>query len=349
MEHYDHRIWVLITKSLTREATDAEKKELEQWLSEHPDHRADFEEIRSSWEQDTVDSSFLFDYESGLEKLRAKLQASEEEYEGSKKFPVPSLRSSRFSPFKIAASILLIVAALSVFLTIQYWEHPVTTYTTTSVEQRIITLPDGSAVRLNANSRISFPENLTGSNRKIKLDGEAFFDVAKNSGRPFLVHTSDAVVRVLGTSFNVKESSEDKSVLVAVEEGVVSLHREGFEKEAATLERGQLGRLAERTGRVTVEQTNIENYLSWINGRLVFENMPLRQVFRQLEHIYGIESRLGDPSIATLKLTVHSEKTSLEEVLKTIALSMEITYQKKGNTVIWMQKEKKNLNINKNG
>lgn len=347
MEHYDDRIWTLITKSLTKEATDSEGEELKRWLNEDSEHRDFFKEIQSSWSQEPVDSSFLFDYDSGLDKLRRKLTDVEQRQASSDKKAVPSSRYSRFSPFKIAASILLLVAAVSAFFSIQYWEEPVVTYTTTAVEQRIITLPDGSVVRLNANSLLSFPEHLAGSGREVKLEGEAFFKVAKNPERPFRVHINDAVIRVLGTSFDVKGSSKDKSVWVAVEEGVVSLgRRKGAEAGVARLVHGQLGWLPADTDKVTVEQTNIENYLSWINGRLVFDKMPLKQVIRQLEHIYDIECRLKDSSLASLQLTAYSEKTSLEEVLKMIALSMEITYRKKGNTVTWMRKNGQDFNKN---
>src|SRR5690625_7284292 len=104
-------------------------------------------------------------------------------------------------------------------------------YVTSEEEQRIITLSDGSVVRLNRNSRLQL-QNEPGHSRKAWLEGEAYFDIQTDPERPFTISSGDALVEVLGTSFNVKGGEK---VLVAVVEGVVSLRNSDLEERSADL------------------------------------------------------------------------------------------------------------------
>src|SRR5699024_7771159 len=87
----------------------------------------------------------------------------------------------------------------------------------------------------------------------------------------------------------------------------------------------------------TMKQKNIQNYLSWIQGRLVFKSTGFGEVIRQLDHIYGIHSSLADSSLAKLQLTAYTTNTSLNEVLDMIALSLDIDYRREDRQIIWMK------------
>lgn len=340
MNQYDDRIWVLITRELSNEASPEERRELQAWLAEAPDHQSFFNEIKHSWEEqptEAVDSSFMFDLESGRRLLRKKLE-KEEEISGKPIVGKP--QTDRFSTWKIAATIFLLVISLSAVMTAQFWEAPMVRYATSNMEQRIITLPDGSEVRLNRDSEISFAENLAGKTRELHLEGEAFFEITKNPDRPFFVYTDDAVVKVLGTSFNVKENNKNE-VIVAVKEGLVSLDHHGPNKEKSVvrLSADELGILSENVTSIAVEQADVGNYLSWMSGELAFDDMYFDRVVKQLERIYGIECELADPSLANLRLTAYSDNVHLDEVLQSIALALDITYQKHQGTVTWRKAE----------
>src|SRR5699024_9334903 len=118
------------------------------------------------------------------------------------------------------------------------WTPPVTQYETSNLEQRIITLPDGSVVRLNRNSRISFRENFAGSVRKIHLSGEAFFQVKHNAQKPFIIYSGNAVIKDIGTSFNVDE--ENGKVVVAVREGIVAVKKQEKTGKQVVLHKNQI-------------------------------------------------------------------------------------------------------------
>lgn len=335
MSNYNEEIWILITRVLSGEATSPEQVEFREWIEADSKHKEFFKNIESTWTQDPEKSveTFLFDYDSGLNKLRNKLNREASFYPKKER---PQRRSSLINNWMMAAAVLLAIS-ISVFTSINLREKPVSvnTYVTTAVEQRIITLKDGSVVRLNRNSKIDIEVNNALPVREVKLEGEAFFDVAEDPDRPFIIHTDEAVVQVLGTSFNVKNGDE---VMVAVQEGTVSLrHRNYGEKSAATLTAGHIGLLSEKGQDIKIEETNIENYKSWMNGYLKFDSMPFDQVIRQLERIYGMKHKLADPSISSVQLTVYTERMQREEVFKTIALTLDLTYQEQEGVIHWQR------------
>lgn len=336
MSKYREEIWVLVTRVLSGEATPAEENELKQWLDKDPKHREFYRNIKSSWSQDPerLSETFFFDYESGLGKLRNKLDKQRTVSRAT--LPLTKEKHFLLRHTWVVAAVILIAISLSVFATVSMWEQPEVrkSYVTSEIEQRIITLADGSVVRLNRNSKIDVGDD-DGPIREVQLQGEAFFDVARDPDRPFIIHTADATIRVLGTSFNVKESDE---VMVAVKEGVVSLRNRKYEdKSAAKLVAGQIGLLSKDGKDVQIEDTNIENYLGWMNGYLKFESMPFNQVIQQLERIYGMEHELVDPSIGSVQLTVYTEQMQKEEVLQTIALALDLTYSEKEGVIHWQR------------
>lgn len=339
MSNYSKEIWVLITRELSGEATPAEKTRLRQWLNDDPTHRGIFENLRVSWEEHpspSVNTPFFFDYERGLKKLKTKIN-QEKHKPQIKEFP--RQRNMQMFTWAVALSVIVVAFLLSLFVSMYIFEESesVTAYETTGAEQRIITLSDGSVVRLNRDSKIevdkSYNEN---GNRTIRLTGEAFFDIAEHPDRPFMVEVKNAVIQVLGTAFNVKSAEE---VMVAVQQGLVSLrYRDHEEKSAASLVAGQLGLLSPGGHEVVIEETNIENYMSWKNGYLRFESMPFSEVATQLERIYGFEQKVQDEAIASYRLTAYTERIKPEEVLNNIALALDLTYVHENDRIIWQKK-----------
>jgi transmembrane sensor len=349
MDQYSEKTWVLITKKLSGETTPEENIRFQQWLNENPENREFYNRLKSSWDQnpgESVDSfslSLRFNSKKGLKKLRNKLIQEDDSVSQKSgvvfKNRIKNKKSSGLYIWKLAASILVIALTSIVYLvTSQDWDQTsISMYTTTDVEQRIITLADGSVVRLNRNSTLEISDDKSDESRMIWLDGEAFFDVTHNPDRMFVVHAGDAVVEVLGTSFNVKRG---KQVMVAVQDGLVSFrHQNHDERSAARLTAGQLGLLSEGSNDVKIEETDIENYMSWKNGYLNFSSMPFDQVLRQLERIYGVTHELQDGSVNTQKLTVYTEKVQLEEVVEAISIALDLGYEMHESTIIWYQNE----------
>ncbi|WP_372634956.1 FecR family protein [Fodinibius sp.] len=203
-------------------------------------------------------------------------------------------------------------------------------------EQRVITLGDGSEIRLNSNSEIWISGTFGEPNREVKLNGEAFFEVVHDEEKPFLIHTPNASVKDLGTAFNVRAFPGDDNVQVAVTEGKVTLWSEQqTEEEATELNPGQFGYLSLTDHTIEIDEFKNNNYLSWMSGRMEFDDIPLRDVSKQLSRIYGVSFEYANRQLKDLVLSADFERESLEKALEVIALTLEIDYRREGNVVHW--------------
>ncbi|SHE74952.1 FecR family protein [Fodinibius roseus] len=255
-------------------------------------------------------------------------------------------QNSRLVGIRVA-SILLLVATFS---SLVYWsgitstvsdENPepvYTTYVTESDQQKVLTLSDGSRIRLNEGAKLIVPEKFKASKREVKLQGEAYFEVESNEKQPFWVRTTGSVVEVLGTRFNVRADSAARQVQVAVLEGKVALKSGDTENAAsAHLNRNNVGVLRLSDNQITIENANAENYVSWFKNRLKFTGETLGQVSRQLERLYEVQIAFESNRLKELQLTADMEKVDLKEVVTTISNTFDIQFRMKEDQVVWIE------------
>lgn len=267
-------------------------------------------------------------------------------------------RRKRAGSYWQAAAIILVMLASTVFYVWQ--QGPVkevaeagkpALYAAGSDKQKALTLSDGTRIRLNSNARIRIPEGYGRSSREITLEGEAYFEVVHNEQKPFVIHTSRATIKDLGTAFNVRALPDEQNVQVAVTEGKVSVWSDRqTEEEATELIPGQFGYLDLTRRTMQVDQFGVDNYLSWMNGRMKFDQAPLDKVSMQLGRIYDVSFRYSDDTLRQRSLTTDFSRGSLEKTLEVISLTLRIDYRMDANKVIWLQKEyeaNKKTNINK--
>ncbi|MDZ7691035.1 MAG: FecR domain-containing protein [Balneolaceae bacterium] len=260
-----------------------------------------------------------------------------------------SARKTFLKPLWRVAAVLLIGLVGSVFYYNMYYEKTESSsvanaelkyFETNNNQQKKLTLVDGTKIKLNSNSQIWISSDFMQDSRVVRMEGEAFFDVASNTEKPFIINTDKASIKVLGTAFNVKSGVTKEELQVAVVEGNVSVSSTGAEedKNSVILAGGQFGFLD--NGEFGVENFGVENYLSWMKGRLVFEDLSLGQVCTQLSRIYEIDCKVMNESISDLKLSTNvSSVSSLEKVLSVISLSLDISYKKNSNQVLWFDKK----------
>jgi ferric-dicitrate binding protein FerR (iron transport regulator) len=201
-----------------------------------------------------------------------------------------------------------------------------------------ITLPDGSTVKVNANSRIEYPEHFVGNIRKIKLSGEAFFDVTRDTLRPFIIETVHASVEVLGTSFNVTAYPLAGMVEVNVRTGRVKLtqNTEGaLERKSTVLPAGERGWLKVADGEIGVANALAPNYSSWINKKLCFQHTPLSEAFSVLENTYHVKLSMEDPGIGTIPYTANFADQNLESIVEVIARTHHLEVKRVKDEIIF--------------
>jgi ferric-dicitrate binding protein FerR (iron transport regulator) len=185
-----------------------------------------------------------------------------------------------------------------------------------------ITLPDGTRVWLNGESTIRYSLPFNNSTRNVVLEGEAFFDVTKNPEVPFIVTSTHATVRVLGTTFNYKAYPGEKTEVVLAE-GKVCLNTNSKTAKQAEfmLSPGEHAVINENTGQVKIAKENIDKYIAWHSGRLVFDDSPLPEVVKKLERWYGIDVFVRDPQLLSSHITTTFENESLYEVFELLELA----------------------------
>jgi ferric-dicitrate binding protein FerR (iron transport regulator) len=190
-------------------------------------------------------------------------------------------------------------------------------------QQTHTTLSDGTRVWLNSNSLIEVVK-LSESERRIRLRGEAYLDVAKDASRPFVVETENMVVTVLGTEFNVNTYGKLQSVVLVNGKVQVTDRQEGTNYE---LTPGNRFEMDVETGDKTIRNVDTENFISWTNGYLKFESIPLKQVILQLQDYYGIVTtvtkEVDDSLLVSGKLEL---RKGLDKALESLCLISAVKY-----------------------
>lgn len=193
-----------------------------------------------------------------------------------------------------------------------------------------ITLEDGTLVKLNANSELAYPANFGDGERTVELRGEAWFDVRRDEGRPFVVNTGGLSVRVYGTEFNINSNKTDR-VEVLLVSGSVGVSGTGSGQ--VMLSPSQLFSYDTQTGRQSVETVDPESYLAWRSGYFITELRPLGELMDDISSWYGVRFVCGNPEILKAKLSVMIDRNmGLAELLETLqaATGIKIIKQNEG-------------------
>ena len=203
-------------------------------------------------------------------------------------------------------------------------------------KKSMILLADGTKIWLNAGSQLAFPAVFSDEIRQVTLVGEAFFDVAKNPEKPFIVKTSDLSVQVLGTRFDISAYPEDKVIQTVLEEGRVYLKYLGkgiLNREyAIEMQPNQIVELDKASGTASRKMVDVSKYISWKDGLLEFEKVDLERALKQVERFYDIKILLSDDAIKSYKLSGKLDlKDEPEKVLNVIKLTVPINWQRKSN------------------
>ena len=195
-------------------------------------------------------------------------------------------------------------------------------------------LEDGTQVWLNADSRLRFPLEFSGGERRVYLEGEAYFAVAENEQMPFVVVTPQQNIRVLGTEFNVcayRNAGGEHTTLI---HGSVSV-RIGESGEPVILQPGRQALLLSGSNAFFIKDVDTGNYTGWRNGIFVFEDNTLGEVFMKLSRWYDIEHSFGDEALAALTLSgTLPQSENMNDILKVIASVTEVNIEVKGKKVI---------------
>ena len=192
-------------------------------------------------------------------------------------------------------------------------------------EYRVV-LPDSSVVWLNAASSLRFPTRFSGDKREVYLSGEAYFEVAKNKKRPFIVSINNISVAVTGTQFNVKGYPDEDYVNTTLVEGGVELRTaDNPAAKPVQLRPGYQGVWA--NNKITVKEASLEEALAWKNGLFVFRSESIGSIMRKLSRWYDVEPKYPDTSVTAIRFTGTIRKyESIQKVLEMLALTQKVKF-----------------------
>ena len=322
--------------------TPEDRKMLEIWLEEDTANRNAFEQMSDVWEHLGVVEPIF-----SPEKKYASPVVLTHQCEAEKKTSLKALIHLFFKPNKKTALVFISLVILPFFclpVLKKYLVEPVETfysYSTVTGEQKNVTLSDGSVLKMNVSSSISVCMG-KGYRRVQMNNGEIFFIVKPDSDRPFEVHTSKGLVRVLGTAFNVKDRKG--VVAVDVDHGRVQVQNEpkgpgDMRMRTITLLSGQ-GADIDPTGRVAAVRTsNIQQVLAWQQHQVVFKNTPLSSVLQELALYNNVNIKLALKDLGQKRVTGTFDMHNLVQTLRIIATAASLQIKKDTSGTITLSGE----------
>jgi ferric-dicitrate binding protein FerR (iron transport regulator) len=286
--------------------------------------------------------------ETVLQRMHYNINAAIDRVESRNTFlpsVKPPARSRIFrTSFSIAASLILAVLFIGYFVIEK--GIPFTALQATNLEeqktpqgkQRHIILADGTRIWLNAGSEIKYPKDFTAKEkREVYLDGEAFFEVSENRQKPFIVHTSNLTIEVLGTAFNVRSYAADSVVETTLVRGKVSIAPDSEGEDPGhivTLLPNQQALFSKESKVIALEETvNTESYVGWKNGWMIFDDKPFSFIKETLERWYDVTITMEDEKSLSCTFSAKFKDKTLQEVLEIFENTESINYRIDGDQV----------------
>lgn len=192
-----------------------------------------------------------------------------------------------------------------------------------------VTLSDGSVVTLNSGSRLSFPTGFRGAERNVALEGEAFFEVAKNAKMPFIVTIEGNAIRVLGTKFNVSSYQEDNGITATLIEGSILFS----DKNNQQIKLKPNQQVNSHAGRLTVKDVDAADYMAWTKGEFLFNDVPIATVMQKLGRWYNVEVDVQSLPDKNLYLKI-SRSADITEILNMLSKATDLEFQLKNNRIL---------------
>ena len=322
-----------LARYLSGEVEPVEKSSVDAWLSQSAENREELERVRKMLESvDAFYKAKSFNSVKAFEKVKGKIKQQ------SVLSTRNNIRKLFIAKYYKYAAIILIAVMLGISAYYLGFRNNGAEYYSeiVSVDKQIIsqfTLPDGSVVALNSNSKLIFPKEFIGDTREVTIVGEGFFEVKPDASKPFIINAGNAQVKVVGTSFNVSAYPGSESVEVVVATGKVQVTgiTTGSEPFAGKvlLVPGEKGTLFSKTNLLEKTENKNLNYLSWKTHDFIFNDLPLGEVIECLEKTYNVRIAVSQPELNDLKFNAHFEKKSVDFILDVIRLTfnLELTEQ----------------------
>ncbi len=331
----------------------------EDWLAKNPTRASDLKAAREILLNLSVREHKLGEAEVDAlwQKIEDKIDATEEVAVGTKIIPINpqsilsrsiERRKPNYQWIRVASILLLLVVASLVWMkfdkpsgkTVATAENFVEKVTEPGMKSQI-TLRDGTLVMLNAGSKLRYLPAFSSASRDVYLEGEAFFDVAKDSKRPFNVYTGDVVTTAIGTAFNIN-SYQDRGngISIALLEGKVSVKHASQQVDAASADEeeylllpGDKIQYEPQSKLFSLAQFDEREEIAWKDGSLLFAGAEAAEVFTRLERWYGVKVKFENASNKRLNYSAEFKNQNIHQVLTSLSFTLAFDYEIKDSQI----------------
>ena len=374
MLHQENRLWNLLALKLSGEATPDELRELDNCIETSAGEYNVIKGIESFWAQKNSQADLNDDMEE--DRFRFILNAGNEDNLNDSGEVVPVIKLVKHNKYKwfyVAASVVAILGMALLFKQQYSRKARVLTSPENDIQQVYvkpgskskIILPDGSVVRLNSSSTLSYSNDFNKKVREVTLDGEAYFDVAKDARHPFVVHTSNIDIVVLGTLFNVKSYEQDQTIETTLLRGSVEVYNKNDASaprvilkpnEKLVFRKNEDDRLPEENKlsenllkKATTDDDisisalpankpdSVKEETSWLYNRLVIDGDDFPKMVEKMERWYGVEIKILSPKLSHYHFKGIFENESVEQALDALQLTAKFRYKLKDGKIEIME------------
>lgn len=315
-----NQIEALLDRYVKGETSTDENALVERWLEESGNSNTDWTGLDQPGKEKWL-SGLFGDIKNTINADEAKI------------IPLPQRKRLLWRSVAAAAAVLILFSVLYIeWPALQNRLHPIllTTLRVPADQKKEITLADGSRVWVNAGSEIAYPKAFNGKTREVYLSGEAYFDIAHDASKPFIIHTGKVITTVLGTAFNIREDQSKNTVEVTVTRGKVSVAN--GEKLLGILVPNQqisFNTSKEQAVKGTVDANLV---IAWQQGELHFDDVSFADAVSQLRQRFNVKIDFTNDKLKSCRFTGTVLKgAKLDKILKVICAFNQATYQTKAD------------------
>lgn len=317
----------LLVKLILQEATEDEKSQVNHWLSESDENVRYFSHFKLIWaESKKLEVKSTVDEELAWQRFKNRTKEKIEEPK------IIEFRPSWWQRTSGIAAMIILGLGISWLIYLNMNRFSATEQRLVRADNQTVsdTLPDGSVVVLNKHSSISYNDPFTaGDERHITLTGEAFFTVTPDKEKPFVISVKDVTVKVVGTSFNIKDGKTATEVVV--ETGIVEVSKKA---KSVRLHPQQKVSVAAQNAVLQLEKVQNDFYAYYRTGKLVCQDTPLPDLVSTLNDYYHADIIIENDEVRKLMINTTFDQQTLPEILSVISKTFDITIQHKGDQII---------------
>lgn len=322
-KHINEEILMLY---ITGEADKQQIADVENWLKQDADNQKQLEQLQEIWlkSAELKPSPIDVNIDKAWKNVEAKID------EGETKSSADKNQFLKYF-YRIAAIVVFGLAIWKIISIFNFNDEQL--YLASNNAILTDTLTDGSIITLNKNTKLEYSTAFNEENRRVKLQGEAYFDVEHNPEKPFVIEANNTFIKVLGTSFNVKSFKDSTKFEVSVVEGLVQFFTVSEKGDTVTvlLSKNEKGIFDTQSKEFKKAKSISKNDIYWNSKTLVFEKTELKKVFKLLENIFRIKIEVKNPDINSMLLSATFKQNSIDEIFEVISASFNLSIDNQDN------------------